>query len=265
LFLLIKNLVKDNKMNNVQYLLSCIQRQIPKEILSLCFIVIPGLDRLAQNKLAPSLEYVIQTEIINKWVLTDCNVVAGVEAIIDITRVKSEHLVSGIVLHVGLEPTDGRLITAVLSIGYGFNGLQAGAPGIVSSYTEPVITSDARIQLIGQNIVYVEGYIGVQLTTLRCILENDNNFNNIGPRALPILSDLCVLATKAHIYNTLSVKLSNAVNVNGIDMGKIADIVNEYSDSITTYKELLNTKWFKVNFMNDRVSYNRHIRRITPY
>ena len=246
-------------MNNLAYLLSCIRHEIPSEILNMAF-----LPQTQLGMITPSLDYVITNKVITNWVLRDCNVVSGIETIIDITNVKTEQVNMGLILHVGLGPTGGRNISSVLSVGYGYNAMAGGQPGIASALTEPLQTSDARCQLIGPNIVFVEGYTGIWLTNIRCVLENDAEFNNISPRALPLLSDMCTLATKAYIYNSLTIQLSNAVVLRGIDMARYMEMVNSYSEAAKEYRDILQTRWVKVNIMADRVSWNRHIRRIIP-
>lgn len=246
-------------MNNIDYLITCILREIPREILNMTFVPPNYL-----GTITPNLHHLIKSTIITDWVLKDCNVVAGIETIIDITNVPIDYVNMGMVLHVGLGPTGGKRMTSVLSVGYGYNAMAGGQPGIASALTEPLQTSDARCQLIGENIVYVDGYTGVWLTNLRCVLENDAEFNNIPQRALTILSDMCTLAAKAYIYNTMTVRLSTGEIVRGIAMSRIMDLVNGYSDANQMYRELLTTKWAKINYMSDKVSMNRHIRRSVP-
>jgi hypothetical protein len=216
------------------------------------------------NTLRPNLEHLIKSRVIDDWVLVDCNLVAGIESIVDITSCPIDYVNMGMIINVGYQATAGKEITSVLSVGYGYNAMAGGQPGIASALTEPLQTSDARVQLVGPNIIYVEGYIGVWLTNLRCVLANDADFNNVPARAMTSLSDLCTLAAKAFIYKECTVKLSNGVVIRGVDMGKLQGIVDGYADSNTMYREYLTTKWYKVNMLNDRVSMNRHIRRIIP-
>jgi len=246
-------------MNNIEYILSVIKRKIPLPILNMAFLPTDTFGRLR-----PSLSHCIQNTIVNNWVLADANMVAGIETIIDITNCQITTVNMGMIIHVGLGPTAGKVITSVLSVGYGYNALAGGQPGIASALTEPLQTSDARVQLVGTNIVYVEGYTGVTLTNMRCVLENDEEFNNLSPRAMPFISELCTLAAKAYIYNELSIKLANAVIVNGIDTGKYAEIVNSYSDADQMYTEQRDTKLAKITLLSDPVTRNRIIRMTCP-
>lgn len=246
-------------MNKIQYLIDCVKREIPLGVLRMGFQQPTYL-----NSLNISLDASIKDKVINNWVLKDCDVVSGIEAIIDITGIPIEYVEMGQVIRIGFGPTGGREITSILSVGYGYNAITGGMPGIVSALTEPFQMSDVRCQLIGQNIAYIEGYVGVKLTNIRCVLNNDKDFNNIQPRSLPVLKDLCVLATKAFLYNELILNLHNAVNVNGIDMSAILDVVSGYADSVTMYNELMTTKWKKVSILNDAITRNRYVRLQVP-
>jgi len=246
-------------MNNSHYLLTSIKREIPIEILNLVF-----MDFNRANTLPRSLDYEIKKNILHEWVLADCNLVGGIQAIVDITGIRREETKGGLLIYVGFGPTSGKLITSVLSIGYGYSSYFALAPGISSALTEPTQTSDTRIELVGENLVYVEGFVGINITNLRCVLENDKDFNNISPRSLVKLAHMAVLATKAYIYNKARVKFGTATIINGIDMPQIIDTVNSYSDSMEMYRDMLVNVWTKINIMNDRISRNRLVRLVMP-
>lgn len=245
---------------NISYILSVIKRNIPKEILMRAFVP-PTLI----NILNPSLDAAISDIIISRWVLSDTNMVSGVESIVNIQGCRIEYVDNGLIIYVGLGPTGGKVITSVLSIGYGYNALAGGSPGIVSALTSPLQTSDARFQLIGNNnTLYVEGFVAVTLTEIRCILENDKEFNNLSPRAMPFLANMCTLATKAYIYNTLTIELADGVVRNGIDYGRYKEIVDSYADANDQYVELRDTKWAKINTLSDPISRIRHIKMVVP-
>jgi len=245
--------------SSMQYLIGNIISYIPKEILELAF-----QPQLTLNQLNNSLEWKIQEEVIRNRVLKDCDMVAGIETTIDITSCRADWVNMGMVYHIGLGPTAGRTITSVLSVGYSYNAMAGGQPGIASALTEPLQTSDARIQLVGHNVVYVEGYIGVRLTNMKVVLQNDENFNNVNTRNLRLLADMCLNACKAIIFNKFNVSLGSAIVLRGVDMPKIQSIVDGYSDAEEKYKELLDTKWYKANMFGDRVTLNRMIRRMVP-
>jgi hypothetical protein len=131
---------------------------------------------------------------------------------------------------------------------------------IVNAVDGPTQLSAARIQLVGPNTVYFEGGIISTMRYLKCIIENDAEFANINDRSLPFLSEMCVLAAKAYVYNNFSIKAENMPIIQGLPMGRMADMISEYSDAAEMYNELRRTKLKKVLLLNDRTSASRYIR-----
>lgn len=243
-------------MNNADYLVSTIKSKIPMEILLRAFIK-PTL----YNVIPVSLEQRIKTEIITNKVCRDCNVVSGIETLISLAGVPIQQVEGGSIYNIGLRPTNGKIITSILSVGYGYGVLMPGQATISSALSDIPLSSDVRVELIGVNTVYMEGYYTMPLTTMRCVLENDAELGNVPVRALKFYSILCVLATKLYIYNTLTIALASGVIIQGVDMGRIKEIVDSYSDAEEMYMEQLE-KVPKVVLLSDRVSKNRHIRSL---
>lgn len=245
-------------MNPISYLVKKIMQVIPISILNMSFV-----PRSSFGIITPSLEYIIGDEVIGKIVLVDMNIVSGIEALIDINGCEQTVVNTGRIIDIGLGPTAGKQISSVLSVGYGYNALAGGMPGIVSALTEPYMTCDARVQLISKNVIYVEGVVGVMLTNARVIYDFDDKLNDVATRALKPLSDICVLAAKMTIYNNLILNLHNAQVVNGIAMDAVLDIVSSYSDAAQMYNESIE-KWIKIAQLSDRVSHSRLIRMQVP-
>lgn len=248
-------------MNHTEYLISCIKREVPQEVIlqTFCRPSILGI-------LNPSIDHLLRDTIVLGWVLPDTNCVAGIESIVDLSTANFRQVEGGSVVNIPMHLTAGREITTVLSMGYGtgYNNFIQG-PTVASALLGPIKTTDSRVQLLAPNTVFIESNVFVRNIYLRCVLENDTNFNNISMRLLPLLSDLCVLATKAHAYNKLVILLSTAVMINGVDMSKLAEVVNGYADSITMYKETLRQRWGKATLLNDAVSRKRNISMIVPH
>ena len=246
-------------MSNIEYLINNIVREVPPEIIVLAFSppAILGLMR-------PSVPHLIRDIIIDKWVMADTNKVGGVETVVDLSRCVFNSVDGGMVVEISPRLTAGKEITSVLSVGYGSGIVLQGGATIASAAIGPAKVTDARVQLIGPNTIYIEAGNYINCTHLRCILENNEGFTNISARLLPLLAELCVLATKCHIYNNLVIKLGTGVILQGVDMSKITEIVNAYADSFTMYHETLTTKWKKANIMSDRVSHGRYISLLVP-
>lgn len=247
-------------MSNMEYLIGVIKRKIPVEILTKALVPKRDLGRVK-----PSLDWLIESEIINGWVLTDLNIVSGTETTLNIENCPMYYPSNNmtVVIEVGLKPTNGRKITSVLSVGYGNIASLTGKATITSALVDPFVLTDARIQLVANNVIYVDGYINLKITWLRCILENDNTFNNVPQRALKKLGDIALQAAKAYIYNALKIKISTGEVVQGIAMSTISQIVDEYSVAEEKYDELLTT-WPAVMQMADPVAKNRYLRMLLP-
>ena len=246
-------------MNNSQYVINNIKSSIPLEILQMCFLPTREL-----SLFPASLDSLIkQTIIINK-VSVDCNMIAGEETNISLIGIPFEQVQGGLIVRIGFGPTNGRVISSALSVNYGNFANAYGGATIASALSAPQYISETRVQLVGENIIYIEGYVVLNFASLRCILMDDAEFNNLPVRLLQEIVTLCVLATKAYIYNTMTIKLGSGVIVQGVDYGRIKEIVDSYSDANADYHTELTTNWFAMRTMADHVAYTKLIRMQVP-
>lgn len=246
-------------MNKINFLLDHIHAEISPEVLDYAFEK-PYL----MNRVQVNVDSVIKDVVIQKRLLPDINMTGGIETIIDISNTPIDYVQGGMIYNIGLGPTGGRNISSVLSVSYGFDCLSAGSASIASAVYTPLVVSDSRIELVAPNVVYVEGYIGITLTKMRVTLDHDETLSNINNRSMLALAELCNLATKAHIYKSCTMKLRNAVVVYGQDMSKLESIIEEYKDCYSMYKDMLTTRWFKIQLLSDAVGKQRDIRRRIP-
>jgi hypothetical protein len=239
-------------------MLDKVKERIPIEILNLCFLTKPNY-----NVLPITVEDQIRKKIIIEKVLRDCNLFGGIETYVDISLCRTEMVDTGNLIYVGFEPTGGRKIISALSVG--FAGIMTGsvAPTISSAVGNPYVMTDVRIELVGENVIFLDGYVGARYSVLKCILNRDDDFASIPQRAVPILGDMVVYATKAHIYVTLKIKLSSAEIVQGVDIGVIKEMVDEYADAYDLYQEIL-TRWRRISILADKPTKMRLIRSLVP-
>lgn len=247
-------------MNNISYLIECIKRSIPKEILQFTFCPSAIMGRLNY-----SLDYMIQNEIMENWVLRDCNIIGGREVTIDLSCASFELAANGYLIKVPVSALGGREITSVLSISYGMSGYfdSRGHNEIVDALSTPLKSTDARIQLVGPNTIFMESRTISGRLFLRCVLDNDKDLGNISPRALVVLEEMAVNACKAFIYTNQTIRVAESAIIAGVSIDKFASIIDEYADAMELYKEHRKV-WRKVSLMQDRVTQNRNIRIITP-
>jgi hypothetical protein len=247
-----------NAMNNIQYMIDKIKDRIPIEILNLGFLPKPRF-----NVIPTTMEDELKKKIIVGKVLRDCNLFGGIETYIDVSNCKMEYVDTGMVIYVGFAPTGGRRIVSALSLGFASIMTGSNAPTIASAVSNPFVLSDARLELIGENIIYVDGYLGTRFTTLKCVMNRDDDFGSIPQRAIPMLGDLSVYATETYLYTNLKIRLASGEIVQGVDMGVIKDLVDEYSGAYDIYSDLL-IKWRKVSIFADKAAKTRLLRALMP-
>lgn len=246
-------------MNKVEYLIDSVLREVPSEIITRAFYTPTAL-----NILQPNVRSAISSIIINDWIFRDINLVNGIESIIDLSCARTTTVPNGLIIEIPNSLTAGREITSVLSISVGYgSGIIGGSP-LVDNLSSPAIATDVRLSLVGRNTIFVEASTVSSSLTLRCMLENNTDLSNLSPRVLPLLADLTVLATKAYIYNKLTIALGVSVIHAGSELGRFSDVVNEYADSMEMYKEILRTQWGKASILQDRTTSNRLLRMIMP-
>lgn len=248
-----------------------IKASIPRQILDEVFIE----KGYYQRGLPASLDELIITKVLRPRVLVDCNLVGGTEVLIPLHNVppfKTNE--NEFVYRIPKELTQNRSINSVLSISYGASyrfankntvGLlqSSGAAGIASKVINaassiPIVSSD-RVQLIGENIVLLSNpeFINEDIV-LRAILANDENMSHLQLRSYLAFAALCVLATKAYIFNHAVIPMDMGQLSGGQNLGRFKDVIDGYSDSNELYSTYLREKWTKISFMNDRESFNRY-------
>lgn len=247
--------------------------RIPKQILEKIFIQ----KDLKWRMTPPTLEDQIVAKVIRDRVMVDCNLVGGTEAFIPLAGCPVERTNDFTsVYRIPKSYTNGRTINSVLNItfsdpnkisNYGVAAgvqntmmLQAGS-NVMDSYGSIPITSTARVQLIGENVVMVRDTVVLPANIyLRCVLANDETLSHIQLRSYSYFAELVVFAVKAYIYNTYVVEMDLGELHGGQQLGKIKEIIDSYSDADELYRTFLKEKWAKVAFMNDQETWGRTLR-----
>lgn len=247
--------------SKIDYLLNYIRRAIPPQILEYAFNAPTQF-----NTIRPSIDYALRSTIIDGWVLKDCNMEAGIECFVDLTFSQMVDYPGGTIVKIPPSQTGGKNITSVFSVSFNMGSYYLPNMGnaIVNAVDGPSQLSAARIQLVGPNTIYFEGGLISSMRFLKCTLENDAEFANFHDRSMKVIAHLCLLATKAYIYNEFIIKVETMPYIQGIPTGKLGDIINEWADSFEMYTEYRNEKLKKVAFLNDRTSHSRHIRMLMP-
>lgn len=256
-------------------LLDEVKYRIPRAILDIVFVP----RNIRWRQVPPSMDEQIMALVIRPRVLVDCNLVGGTEAFISLNNAHAERAdYNTTIYRIPKTLTNGRSINSVLNITFSDPNrmssfgvaaqqqsttmLQLGS-GVMDTHSAIPITSSARVQLIGENVVMVRDSVIIPPNSyLRCILANDENMSHIQTRSYPHFSNLGVLAVKAYIYNEYIIQLDVGQLLGGMSIGKFKEIIDSYADSEELYQLYLKEKWTKVAYMNDLTTNERFLRTI---
>lgn len=262
-----------------------IKREIDEEVLEIAFPQkFQGMYGVYE-----SIDHRLLSEVIRPKVLVDCNLVGGIITNVPLVGlVPMRPDVETMVFNIPKERTQNRSIMSVLSVGYlPYAGVHsANSPGqqipnvnlgygselsslahrVFDSHRAVPATSTASVSLIAENVVLIKDPLRItSVYTLRCMLENDENLNNLSPRSWLDFSYLCILAVKAHIYRKLRRQLDRGYLEGGQELGAIKEIVMEYSDASEQYRTYLKEVWAEVAAHTDQETNERLIRiQISP-
>lgn len=259
-------------MNARDYALNDIRRRIPAAILELAFKrqdkIVPNLRWVKKNKIE-SLDSKLITDILEDKVNVDCNLKGALEFTINLQGIPFENISHTTrIYHIPYERTEGRRIVSVGTLNYlRYNGSMRGDyMGAVGNQllsaardmskaisTLPIVAS-ANCEMLGDNVIMCRDTVRhlSDNMSLTVTLENAEAMSNLKPGAYKHYAKLAELATKAHIYNTMSVEMDKGVLHAGMDLGRIREIIDGYADAQEQYDEYYDEKWGKVAFTNDR-------------
>lgn len=267
-------------MGILQKAIEELKYRIPFNILTATF---NDHDEQAWRRAPVSLDELILSKVIRPRVILDTNLVGGETVMVPLNGIVPSYVDNYTrVIEIPGDRINHRNIMTVLSAHYlpfGFNFNNMNAPmamaghGSVNDVTSTAmrvsnslanvpILSSALIQLVGTNTILVRDKLYItNVYSVRCVIANDENLENINPRNWRIFSRLCELAVKSYIYNTLILRIGNAYLLGGQELGIFRDLVEEYKDSEELYQVELRERWSKVNvFFNNTEEYSRFIK-----
>lgn len=248
-------------INAVRHMLNNIYSQIPEEILELAF------DTKGGRK---SIDEEIIEKVIEGRLRPDCSAISGKykEIVLDQKWALTSYLeqenapavtIPYVVYKIPKSAREDRQIVSVteVTLPYGSTSIMAMMGGATKNCNYLGITGGS---FADQAINGVTGHSNLTLPTpilldgghvkltpmeygifqsftllLKCRLEYDKDFTNLTPDAIFQLSELGVTATKAYIYNKLTVKLDMGMIKSGAEIGKIREIIDSYADANDRY------------------------------
>ena len=268
-------------MSAINKALDEIKFAIPSQILEEAFKDnrMPGWNYWQARGVYKSLDERILEKVIKPKVMVDVDIKGGQTVMLPLNTITPEIFdFMTYVFNIPLELTQNRNIISVQSVSYmppGYlsylnsgsmnkcnsSDLAVAGRRMLDSYANLPLVSNANLELYGNNVVAIKlTSPTTQSFMLRCMVGNDEYLNNIQMRSWMVFSELCVLAVKAYIYNTLRIRTDEGYLHGGMELGAFKEIVMEYSDSRELYNTFLKEKWSPTAFMNDRTQYSKFIR-----
>jgi hypothetical protein len=250
-------------MSPIQKATDEIRFRIPREILEETFI--RREPNLPQNLV--SIDTRIREAILEPRVFTDIDITGGTDAYFPLqngVNVDPKDPFT-VIYTIPDELTQGRPIVQVYGIHFGILGYQnAGlfthhAQSSLSGNLQRVLDSAQQstpirtsyLNIIAHNTIMaryvhapnVSSYIHVRL-------GNDDALSHIRHQAYHAFANLCVLATKAYVYNKLRIQIDEGFLSGGQTLGSFLDTVMGYADADEMYRDELN-RFKKISILND--------------
>ncbi len=262
-------------MNPYQKALTEIQFQIPNAILRAAFVD----DMFERSPLAVNLETMIRSKVIVARVLVDMNLSGGMMHHVPLDRINPEFVDDRMaVFNIPKDLTQGRAISRVMALAYGsmrsqlnyptntygYNEQSSMAQGIVASHTAIPVTETTNLRLLAENVVAVLDLSAVNSRAdLRCYLDHDPELSTLRATTVGPFAEMCVLAVKAYIYNTLVINMGKDMMIGGRELGRFREIVDSYADANELYNTFLTQRWRRISIFNDPLARQRLTRLST--
>jgi phenolic acid decarboxylase len=236
------------------------------------------------RKVNTTIQEFILTKIVNGIVINDYDILGVVEEVIPLANLQSEYLeIEGelnnntlrpIVVYIPRKYTQGRRITSVSNTLAMTNFSPYEAGGLFGSSNLPCNTSaltigaanivrksvgelnmgalNTRVELIGPNAVLIEGINNITLNqAITCTFSGDECLSHLRGTGILIFRELCLEAAKGYIWRKCIVELDEGEIKQGVNIGTLKNIIEEYRDSFEIYNSMLKEKFIRVAFMND--------------
>lgn len=272
-------------MNALIYAINEINSQIPTEIIQAGMTI----DEPPSTVNLTSIDDKVLRKVLKKRILVDANIVGGIETIIPLNNLQPSFYEDFYTVYqIPSELTNNKEIISALSIafmpangyfgqaggynassGFGnssfngfnsFNPLMNVADRIGNSAGMTGVMSNAHLEIVSHNTILVYAhYRTLANFGIRVVLENDNNLNNIQPRSYKNLGMLCVLGTKAYLYNKLIIPVNSGYLSGGQELGMFKSILENYSSAEEDYRTFLKEIWSPTAFINDSTRYVRYL------
>lgn len=238
-----------------------------------------------RNVIPTSIDEQILLRVIKSRVLVDTNLIGGgITTVIDLSGLSpvfTDNYTT--VFKIPRKLSSDRDILTALEVGYfpvndlsgfigagvntyssrGMNSLTNGLQRVIDSFSTIPNMTTANVDLIATNTILIKDQYRMSgAYFLRCVISQDENLSNLNPRSYLVFSEICILAVKAYIYNTMLVKIDRAFLEGGQELGSMKNYIESLADSNEMYMTALREKWAAVAFFNDRESVTSYIKNM---
>ncbi len=268
-------------MNILVKAIQDIMYEIPNEVLVQAFLNYGN----NYTNTATSLEEAILAKVIRSRVIPDANIAKGEHMMINLANLPYKYMEDyRMIFEIPERLIPGKTILSVLSVsympftggpgsfGYAYGGVGPLFSNDVMTATQQAVEASsavpnvatAKVELIGENTILIEDAQRYNTSyNVSCYVTDNNFLSKINPRNFEYFSTLCAFAVKSYVYRTLRVRIDKAYIEGGSELGQFKNVVDEFADSETNYREFLRTKWAKVAFI-DSPRYYRFIKNQIP-
>lgn len=271
-------------MTPIQFALAEIRDEIPEEILKIAFT--PKTKYQSRKIFTPAtIEQQILDKVINGKVRRHIDIQGAQEIVIPLNGLARQYTDNQAwYCHIPKSMTKGRRIISVIGVflsaegwgggmgalahggqllGQGFynnaqgNCQNSGAmintiADVVNSYGPTEMNYTANVYLVEENTIFCEDNISLTNLALRCKISSDEEFSFIQGGYIRHFSKLCLLATKAWIFKNTIVEMDKAYIEGGVEVGRIKEIIDGYSDANQEFDDFIQEKWRKIQRMTDK-------------
>lgn len=247
-------------MNAINFMSSEIKETIPYEIMEIAFS-----DKRYSNLV--NIDSIIVNDVIRGRLMAYLNLAS--QEVVYVKKDSCDLIMSNdseAVYRIPKELTGGRLVISahiMIESGYPSMGTYPSRDGTMTSLamdaskaannlSNLTIVNTARVDLIGDNTLYIDGsLLDFGNFLFKVVIENDYNLNNMSPKVYTHLSHMAKLVTMNKIYNSLVVKMAKGYIFNGHELSIVNDIINEFKDAEELFQTYYQDIWLKVSFMQN--------------
>lgn len=120
--------------------------------------------------------------------------------------------------------------------------------------------STSQVEVLDGNVLKIRDFQNFRVdVTITCKCEINDDFSSLREAYHLDLAELMEAATKAYIYRQLDLEVDQAKLDGGRELSKYREYLDSYRDAQQTYKDLLNTKWYKILILADKQRSENHI------